>query len=332
MVVKGSMVGRLLLVLILVVGTMLRVASASRDPLVAIERDEFIPIAMTITKEHLPLRAAQHGILPGYIIRAGGLAFGNSILGLRLISVIAGVATILLLYVVGARWWGQSGGLIAAALLAVERYHINVSARAIDLPFELFFLAIAIYTFSRFLYAIKQKAAPVEAGRWLYGAASACALGFLCKELTILMAPVLLLTLLLVRQSAWLRRRETYRNEFDEFPFINPWLASLLWVGVALTFVRRGKDELAIMLLTMFTVPLLVFVSMRLGPPLGPLPTDDVMLWHWADRTMLPALLLTGRAVSLVARERTWKKRLSTARVPRVSTLAADRRPGSSSK
>ena len=74
MVVKGSMVGRLLLVLILVVGTTLRLASASRTPLEAIERNEFIPTAMTISKEHLPLRAAQHGILPAYIIRASGLA------------------------------------------------------------------------------------------------------------------------------------------------------------------------------------------------------------------------------------------------------------------
>ena len=349
------MVGKLLIILILIVGTALRIASASGDPLEDIERDEFIPIAMTITKEHLPLRASQHGILPAYIIRASGLAFGNSILGLRLTSVIAGVVTILFLYLIGTRWWGQSAGLIAAALLAIERYHIKISARAIDLPFDLFFLAIAIYAFSRFLYGIKQKAASREAGRWLYGTAAACALGFLCKELTILMAPVLLLSLLLVRQSAWLRRREAWiavgifvfvispdiyanlttttqertelrdryldirradntslaqvyensglymsycnqlsrfrsigfslepfyfyfgrifddlgiqhRNKFDEFPFINPWLACVLWLGVALTFVRPGKDELAVMLLSMFAVPLVVLASIRLGPP-----------------------------------------------------------------
>ena len=204
------MVGKWILVLILIVGATLRLASASLAPLEAIERDESIPTAMTITKEHLPLRAAQHGILPAYIIRASGLAFGNSILGLRLTSVIAGVATILLLYVVGARWWGQSAGLIAAALLAVERYHINISARAIEFPFDLFFLAIAIYTFSRFLYAIDQRGTPAEAGRWLYGTAAACALGFLCKELTALMAPVLLLSILLMGHGAWLRRRQTW--------------------------------------------------------------------------------------------------------------------------
>jgi 4-amino-4-deoxy-L-arabinose transferase-like glycosyltransferase len=397
------MVGKWILALILIVGATLRLAGASHAPLELIERDEFIPTAMTISREHLPLRASQHGILPAYIIRASGLVFGNSILGLRLTSVIAGTATILLLYLVAARWWGQSAGLIAAALLSIERYHTNISGRAIDLPFELLFLAIAIYTFSRFLYAINQKTTPVEASRWLYGTAGACALGFLCKELTILMAPVLLLSLLLIGQSAWLRRRQTWiatgifvlavspdlfsnltmtetergelrdrylavrhedntylpriyegtglymsygdqlsrfrsigfdaepfyfyfgnifdgmgiqhKNEFDDFPFVNPWLACILWVGVALSFVRRGKDDLTVTLLTMFTLPLLAFAALRLGPPRGPFPADDVMLWHWADRTMLPALLLTGRALSLLARDRTWEKKPCNGRV-----------------
>src|SRR5262249_4486013 len=199
------MITKCILVLILLMGVMLRLTNAWSSPPAFIERVEFIPTAMTINKEHLPLRAAQHGIIPAYIIRASGLVFGNSTLGLRLASVIAGTATILLLYLVAARWWGQSAGLIAAALLAIERYHITISARAIDLPFDLFFVAIAIYTFSRFLYVINWEVTPAEAGRWLYGTAGVCALGFLCKELTALMVPVLLLSLVLVGQSAWLR-------------------------------------------------------------------------------------------------------------------------------
>jgi 4-amino-4-deoxy-L-arabinose transferase-like glycosyltransferase len=403
------MVGKWILALILIVGATLRLAGASQAPIELIERDEFIPTAMSITKEHLPLRATQHGIVPAYIIRAGGLVFGNSILGLRLTSVIAGTATILLLYLVATRWWGQLAGLIAAGLLSIERYHIEISGRAIDLPLDLFFIALAIYTFSRFLYAIDQRGTPAEAGRWLYGTAAACALGFLCKELTALMAPVLLLSILLVGQSAWLRKRQTwlavgifvliispdiyanltttetqrvalrdhyldvrrelgtnlpeiydlpeiyeqsglymsYRDQlsrfrsfgfdaepfyfyfgnifdglgiqhdktFDEFPFVNPWLACILWVGVALSFMRRDKDDLTVTLLTMFTLPLLVLASVRLGPPRGDFPTDSTMLWYWADRTMLPALLLTGRALSLLARDRTWEKKLCNGRV-----------------
>ena len=141
------MVGKWILVLILIVGATLRLASASLAPLEAIERDELIPTAMTITKEHLPLRAAQHGILPAYIIRASGLAFGNSILGLRLTSVIAGVATILLLYVVGARWWGQSAGLIAASLAAEAT---TLTSRREQLSFPLIFSSLrSRFTHSR---------------------------------------------------------------------------------------------------------------------------------------------------------------------------------------
>jgi hypothetical protein len=92
------------------------------------------------------------------------------------------------------------------------------------------------------------------------------------------------------------------KNGFNEFPYMNPWLACVLWVGVAVCFMRREKDDLTIMLLTMFTVVLLVLASVRLGPARDQFATDGVMLWYWADRTMLPALLLTGQAFSLLVR------------------------------
>jgi 4-amino-4-deoxy-L-arabinose transferase-like glycosyltransferase len=227
---------RWILLAILLAGATIRLVGAGRAPLELIERDEFIPAAMTLSWDHHPIRVAQHGAVPMYFIRASGLLFGESAFGLRLMSVAAGLATALLLYLVAARWWGQTAGLTAAALLAFDRYHATISARAVDLPFDLLFIALAIYCFSRFLYAARGPSR--RSGGWLYGAAAATAVGFLCKELTAMLLPLFLLSVLATGGLAWLKRREV-------------WLAAAVFVLVVapdlysnMTITEAARKEL----------------------------------------------------------------------------------------
>lgn len=370
-------------------GGWLRFANASTAPLEEIESYEYMPIAMTLSWDHHPARMAQHGAAPVYLIRLGSLIFGESNLGLRMMSILAGTATIALLYLIAARWWGPLAGLLAATLLAFERYHIGVSARAIDLPFDLFFITLAMYCFSEFLRSSDEGSETNQGARWLYGAAAASALGFLCKELTALMVPALFLSLISTRRARWLRRpapwlaaglfalmitpdvytsltitpaergalyerqqtsmrargivqedpaevadgyfmsygdqlsrfrsvgfnREPFyfyfgdilngigvphQNEFDEFPFMHPILACIVWAGVATAATRKRKDVVTVFLLTMFVVMLLPFTLVTMGAPHGAFPTDSRMLWYWVDRSMLPAVLLTSHAAAML--------------------------------
>lgn len=212
-----------MLLAILAVAALVRLIDAMRSPLELIERDEFIPGAIGISWDHLPLRVAQHGALPIYLVRFSALMFGETALGMRVLSVFAGTATIVLLYLIAKRWWNTPAALTTAALLAVERYHRAVSARAIDLPYDLFFVALTLYAFSRFLYAVDRQPDVGRAGRWLYLTATASAMAFLCKELSALLLPALVSCLVLTGHAAWLRRRE-------------------LWVAAALFVVIISPD------------------------------------------------------------------------------------------
>jgi len=198
------------LVAILAAGALLRLAGASRAPLELSERDCFAPVAMTISWAHPPICVAQHGAPPAYCIRRGSLILGDSPLRWRIVSVIAGAAPILPLYLIAACWWGALAGLIAAALLGVERYHIIISGKAIDLPIDSLFGALAMFAFSRFLHSLDPGHPESGSGRWLHGTTSVCALGFLRKELTALMLPVILLTFFVLWQTERLWRREPW--------------------------------------------------------------------------------------------------------------------------
>jgi 4-amino-4-deoxy-L-arabinose transferase-like glycosyltransferase len=377
----------------LVAGAGLRYSNAATAPLEGIERFEFIPAATTLSWDHHPIRLAQHGAVPAYLIRLSAALFGDSDLGFRMLGVVVGTATIALLFLIAARWWGSVAGLTVATLLSIERYHATVSARAVDLPFDLFFVTLAVYCFSRFLEVSSDPARTVQAGRWLFGAAAASAVGFLCKEFTALMLPVFFMSLLSTRHRVWLRRPQAWLaaglfvvliapdlysnltitpaeradllgrqkaawahrgdmledpetvedgfymsygdqlsrfrsigfnsepfyfyfgdilnglgvphdNQFNEFPFMHPVLAVALWAAVIAAALRRGKDAFTVFLVTMFVALFVPFSLVILGEPRGVFPSDSQALWYWVDRTMLPALLLTGRWAAVAFRRR----------------------------
>ncbi|HEX2922817.1 MAG TPA: glycosyltransferase family 39 protein [Chloroflexota bacterium] len=63
----------------------------------------------------------------------------------RFNSVILGVATVLVVYLIARRWWGERGALLASLLLAVNFLHVRNSQYAVnDVP-STFFLVLSFY-------------------------------------------------------------------------------------------------------------------------------------------------------------------------------------------
>jgi len=92
----------------------------------------------------------------------------------RVISVLFGIGTIVVCYLLGSLLYGRRTGLAAGALLALMPYHVVVSRQALlDGP-EVFFATLALFTLAKFRAS--------EDGRWLVALGGALGLTFLTKE------------------------------------------------------------------------------------------------------------------------------------------------------
>src|SRR5664279_4718253 len=65
-----------------------------------------------------------------YVLLRGWMHFGTSEATIRLLSVIPGIATILLMYLLGARLFGEKAGLLAAGFMALNACDVMVSQEA----------------------------------------------------------------------------------------------------------------------------------------------------------------------------------------------------------
>ena len=70
-----------------------------------LEKEEFIPAAMSISWHHLPIREYQHPAMPAYLIKLSSLLFGTSLTGYRFLNVLCGVGSVVLIYA-----WPRTGG------------------------------------------------------------------------------------------------------------------------------------------------------------------------------------------------------------------------------
>ncbi len=77
--------------------------------------------------------------------------FGREILSLRLATTLAGVFSIFCVWLLGRELFGPRVGLLAAALLAVCRWHINFSRFAIANIFSTVFIPLTLFFFIRSL-------------------------------------------------------------------------------------------------------------------------------------------------------------------------------------
>lgn len=171
------------------------------------EEREWIPFALSISVEpgevNLPIRAVSHPILPAYLIKLGSLVGGENPFGFRVMSLLAGVGTIWVVAYIALLWRGPWAAFWAGSLLSFNEYHIFISSLAIDKPFQLFFAALAIAGFVRFLQTENPKP--------LYFAGLMTGISFLCKETTVLLLPGFLAAMLLSgRHRHWFKRAAPY--------------------------------------------------------------------------------------------------------------------------
>lgn len=103
-----------------------------------------------------------------------GFSGGVSDTGARLLSVIFGLSTVVVVYLLGKLLYDRKTGLVAASFLAVMPYHVVVTRQVLlDGP-ATFFAVVALYCVARFCSE--------QAPRWLYSAAAVVGLTLLTKE------------------------------------------------------------------------------------------------------------------------------------------------------
>jgi 4-amino-4-deoxy-L-arabinose transferase-like glycosyltransferase len=94
---------------------------------------------------HLAFTSAGHPLLIVYMAHIGSLIFGKTLLGYRLPMVVIGTLTCWVVYRFGREIGGKTVGLWAAALLAVDQFHVTGSGslHVHDIPL-IFFGALAL--------------------------------------------------------------------------------------------------------------------------------------------------------------------------------------------
>src|SRR6266496_855935 len=124
-------------------------------------------------KEIFPIFRA-HPLLFQFVLALGFRFSGVSDLFGRMTSVVFGLATIYLIYQLGALLYGRQAGLIAALFVSLMPYHVVVTRQVLlDGPMVLF-ATLALYMLARF--------ATMRHPAWLYGAGVGMGLTFLTKE------------------------------------------------------------------------------------------------------------------------------------------------------
>ena len=123
-------------------------------------------------KEIFPIFRA-HPLLFQYVLAVGRLV-GVEEVGARVISVLIGMLTVWLAFLLGRLLYGNRAGILSALFMAVMPYHVVVTRQVLlDGPMTLF-ATLALYLTARFAASGR----PV----WLYAAGAALGLTFLAKE------------------------------------------------------------------------------------------------------------------------------------------------------
>ncbi len=173
----NEIVSRLMLVAILIMGGALRIwqinsLGFNSDEAVYAGQGAAIAADPTL-KEMFPMFRA-HPLLFQFILSLGFRFTGvNDLVG-RLFSVVAGLATLYVVYQLGTLLYNRKAGLCAALFMALMPYHVIVTRQVLlDGPMVLF-STLTLYMMARF--AITQRPA------WLYAAGVGMGLTFLTKE------------------------------------------------------------------------------------------------------------------------------------------------------
>lgn len=125
--------------------------------------------------------------------------FGINLWGLRLPSVLFGLLSIYLIFLIGRKLFSQKTGLIASVLVAANVLMLYLSRTAVQESTVIFFILLTVYLF------IKASDNP----SWYLGTGLSFGFALLCKYTVIFMAVPLLIYILLF-QRASLRKKHLY--------------------------------------------------------------------------------------------------------------------------
>ncbi len=135
------------LIFIVILGAAARFITLSRE---SVDGDELFSRSIALLPIHSGLDVVRNDLVhpPFYylLLKAGTTVWGASILGIRLWSLVFGVATLPLIMAVGRTLPGvRHAGVLAAAMLAVNEYHIFYSQQARSYAFYTFLVMLLVF-------------------------------------------------------------------------------------------------------------------------------------------------------------------------------------------
>lgn len=228
--------------LLLVAALAVRLFLASTVDLVHDEVNTSIPLSRLISfdPEHpyLPIRAVNHGALPAYVVKASSAVAGTTLLGYRAGHVVLGLCVLGLVYALARQAFGVATARWAALFVGFNGYFLDVSSRATAHTPFLFFVAVALHAFTRFL----RDERPVH----LYATAAATGLAFYCKEHAVLLGVAIGVMLCQPRYRTWLSRPAPYVAAGIFVLFIAPdlvWNATATPEAARVTYGERDAPQ-----------------------------------------------------------------------------------------
>lgn len=126
-------------------------------------------------------------------LRAWTRIFGISTWGIRSFSLIPGLLSIAVLYILGAHFWDRRIGLVAATITAVSPFQVYFSVEARNYSWAMLLSALSVLAISRFWSTPSRNAPPWMALWWTSVAAASYThyyAGLYCGALFLLSLPV----------------------------------------------------------------------------------------------------------------------------------------------
>ena len=213
--------------------------------------------------DHLATGYLDHPPLVAWLIAGGQLLFGQSALGLRIGSQLAGILMLLFVFQLTKRWFDGRAAWLAVALTISLPYYFITSGALItpDAP-----LAAA---WAASLFGLHQALLAGKASAW-FGVGVAFGMGLLSKYTIALLVPAVLLFMLLdATARSWLRRPGPYLActiAFFCFLPVLSWNAENGWASFAFQGSTRFDGEHQFSLHLLLTNALIVVTPL---PVLG---------------------------------------------------------------
>jgi hypothetical protein len=179
--INELMISRLILVIAMGLGTFLRIWQINA---MGFNTDEAVYAGQAAAIAHIPILQdifpvfRAHPLLYQFILSMVYRVQFSDLLG-RLLSVVIGLGTVLVVYKLGKLLYGRLPGAIAALLLALMPYHVIVSRQVLlDGPMT-FFATLTLYMLARF--------GRTRQPGWLYAAGASMGLTIMAKETSVVL-------------------------------------------------------------------------------------------------------------------------------------------------